>query len=131
MKMDKIVCVDLDGVLAYYEEWRGEDYIGPPNEEGVKLIRLLKDAKIKIIVDTCRMNHRWPDCDYVKQEELIRRWLAICKIPYDELWTSGGKPFANAYIDDRSVNFQKNIGPADEVFKEVLKIIGPEEESKA
>lgn len=121
--MDKTVCLDLDGVLAYYDKWRGNDHIGYPNPEGVKLANLLKVIGVKIIVDTCRLNHQWPDCDYIKVEYDIRVWLEKFKIPYDELWTCGGKPFAHAYVDDRGVHFPSNKGNADDAFHDILEIL--------
>lgn len=114
------VCLDLDGVLAYYDGWISETHIGHPNPEGVKLAKMLRDADMRIIVDTCRLNHCWEGCDYVASEKLIRQWLKDNDIPFDELWTRGGKPFADIYVDDRGVHFPSNVGSAELVFAEIM-----------
>ena len=38
-------------------------------------------------------------------EEWIRKTLNTLEIPWDEIWTSLGKPIADAYIDDRGIGF--------------------------
>lgn len=107
--------MDLDDTLTHFEGWKGYDYIGKPRKEIIDLIRKAKKIKnAYIIVYTCRISD-------VKQRilsgsvKIVKQWLEKFKIPYDDIWTRRGKPFANLYIDDGSKNPNckeclKNIG---------------------
>jgi len=120
------VCLDFDGVLAYYTEWKGEDHIGEPIEEGIKLARKLYDAGCYIIISTCRTNKTMNSKTGVDTKQMIERiivWLAEHMVPYHELAIDLGKPWAHAYVDDRAVHFKPNKGTADEVFLEVLRVV--------
>jgi len=48
---DGWVGVDLDSTLAFYDEWKGNDYIGKPIPEMVKKVKSLLDQgkQVKII----------------------------------------------------------------------------------
>lgn len=109
------IAVDLDDTLTHFEGWKGYDYIGKPRKEIIDLIRKAKKIKnAYIIVYTCRISD-------VKQRilsgsvKIVKQWLEKFKIPYDDIWTRRGKPFANLYIDDGGKNPNckeclKNIG---------------------
>ena len=47
------VCVDLDGVLASYDKWRGLDHIGDPVEGALEFAKAL-DKKADIVIFTSR-----------------------------------------------------------------------------
>lgn len=117
------VCIDFDGVLSFYDEWKGGMHLGEPNPEGVKLAHMFHNVGIKVLVFTCRMNHAWEEeYDYDEVERCINQWLEDHNLSFCELYTGTGKPFAFAYIDDRGVQFKANIGPAIDVFIEAMKL---------
>lgn len=116
-EIQKSACIDVDGVLAYYEHYTGEGY-GPPNDEGLKLVRMLKDAGYRITIQTCRTHPRWGLAAFERNYMNLVAWLTLWKVPYDEIDTVG-KALAHVYIDDRAVHFPMNHGPAEEVFRRV------------
>ena len=118
----KTVCLDFDGVLAYYTEWKGEDVIGEPVLGGFRLAELLHDAGIDLVVHTCRLNGDFPDVDYDTQYRKIREWLDTHGLTYVRLAGIGeGKPFAHCYVDDRGVHFPPNcIHCAEAVYSTVM-----------
>jgi adenylylsulfate kinase len=98
MTDQKYVCIDLDGTIAQYQDWQGETSFGEPVEGVQAVMSRLKAEGWKIIVFTTRSN-----------TELIADYLKRNSITYDTINynpdqpenATGGKPFANAYIDDR------------------------------
>lgn len=120
-EFQKSVCVDLDGVLAYYTHWK-EGKIGPPVEEGIKLCKMLKDAGYYVIIQTCRLHPGWGPKDFKDQYMKLVAWLTLWKVPYDHI-DPFGKAIAHAYVDDRAVLFQRNTGNAKDVFKKVENIV--------
>jgi len=121
----KTVAVDFDGVIAFYDGWRGGYHIGEPNPEGAALLWLFQEAGIRVIIYTCRTNRSKPqEYDYDKVEELIKEWMKKHNLPYDYLCVQmDGKPYADVYVDDKTAYFAPNIGPAKAVFEEVVRII--------
>ena len=94
------VAVDLDGLLAEYDRWRGEDHIGPPREDAQLAMQALKDKGFCLIIFTTR-----GDAPRVAQ------WLMQHKIPYDHINENpfqppdaSGKIIADCYWDDRAVD---------------------------
>jgi len=119
------VCLDFDGVLAYYIEWDGT--IGRVNPEGKKLAQMIRDAGYKIVIQSCRTNPVFKSVE--KNRNGMEKWLIENGIPFDEIEV-GGKAFAHVYVDDRGVNFPLNMGPADSIFKQIQEILVCGEESK-
>ena len=113
----KTVCLDVDGVLAFYEQFDGPQF-GPPNEEGLKLARMLKADGITIIIQTCRTHPLWGPVGFQDIYMKLVEWLALWEVPYDFIDVSG-KAIAHAYVDDRAVYFPRNKGPAEEVLKKI------------
>ena len=122
MNMVKTVCLDFDGVLAQYSVWNG--LIGASIPEGAKLARMLKREGFKVVVQSCRTN-RDLDKQRLNYDSIIL-WLRDHDIPFDELVVSG-KALADVYVDDRGVNFPSNEGPAEMVFREILRVLGSTE----
>lgn len=112
------VCLDFDGVLAYYTTWNNS--LGDPNPEGVKLARMLKEKGYNIVVQTCRTHPRWKT--FQEEYSKVLRWLEFNNVPYDHVEIFG-KAVAHVYIDDRAVHFKSNIGPAEEVFRRVVELM--------
>lgn len=114
-KMDKnIVCIDLDGTLAHYDEWKGESHLGAVIANSSKALKMLKEKNWLIIIFTTRSN-----------KELIKNFLSDNDIPFDYINENpyqpenafAGKPYADVYIDDRAVQFN---GDWESTIKEVL-----------
>ena len=102
-------CIDLDGVLAYYDGWKGDEHIGRPLHTGIWIVRELKKTNFEIIIWTCRLNGCWETTDYSKSYNLIKKWLDDNNVPYDKIaLQKDGKPYADIYIDDRGVNVPTN-----------------------
>lgn len=94
------VCIDLDGVLAEYNGWKGVDNIGDPIPGAVDFVNDLAE-KYRIIIHTTRVNreinnkYTQEELDLFVQEWLTKHgfiWNGICP-----------KPIAVAYVDDRAV----------------------------
>lgn len=101
--MSKTVCVDLDGVLADHGHWKGVDHFEDPFPGAREFLQALKKVA-RVIIFTCRCN---PEVGHNESpsvlQEKVRVWLDTWNLPYDEIWTKRGKPFAHAYVDDRAV----------------------------
>ena len=89
------VCVDLDGVLARYDGFRGAGNIGGPIDGATEFCRRLS-AYADIVIHSARVR----DEDTQAQ---VRAWLEVHRIPHHEVHLGPGKPIAHAYIDDRAV----------------------------
>jgi hypothetical protein len=103
----KSVCVDLDGVLAKYDHWRGVDHIGDPLPGAVEFLRRIKAAGARVVVYTTRTNADPEICERIesaeKLAERVRLWLDAHGFEYDEIYAGQGKALAAAYVDDRAV----------------------------
>jgi len=105
---NKYVAVDLDGVIAEYDGWKGEFHIGPPKDGTKEWLKHLKLLGFDIIIHTCRRN-----------KETIKEYLENNRLPYDHINENPEQPetagddkiFAHYYIDDRNPHF-KGLGPA-------------------
>jgi len=98
----KIACIDLDGTLAYYTGWWGETHFGNVIPGGASALETLRNNNWLLIIFTTRSNN-----------ELVRNFLESNNIPFDYINenpyqpsnASGGKPYADLYIDDRAIQF--------------------------
>jgi len=104
---DKVLAIDLDNTLAEDAEF---PKIGKPRKGAKKAMQRLREAGFKLAIYTCRLNgSRKSEDDYADQKRRIEKWLERWRIPFDELIESSeGKPFAEFYIDDRSIEFKDN-----------------------
>ncbi len=135
---DKTVCVDLDGVLAQYDEWKGVEKFGPVIPGARFFLEALRRVGFKIVIHTTRCS---PDVNPQKEEgnfppepdwlpggrmafwttylvDLVRQWLNDNDLPFDEIWSGRGKPLADIYIDDRAVACRPQDDP--EAFKNAV-----------
>jgi len=112
--MKRTVCVDLDGVLAHYDGWKGIEHIGAPIEGALLFMQQLAHTyRVVVLTTRCKeyLNSSTSpagttDPDRRPADQLaaiVRRWLDEHGFPYDEIYVGQGKPFAIAYIDDRAV----------------------------
>jgi hydroxymethylpyrimidine pyrophosphatase-like HAD family hydrolase len=117
MSKPKTVCIDLDGTIAHYTEWRGETHFGEPIEGVRQALEQIQQNGWKIIIFTTRSN-----------TALIEEYLHEHSIPFDFINFNpdqpanaiGGKIYADAYIDDRAVPFN---GDWQATLKEVLQFV--------
>lgn len=99
----KTVCVDLDGVLARYDGWKGDDHIGDPIPGAVESVTAL--AKFaRVTIHSIRLNPVDPITREPRDNsDRVGSWLRANKFPPVTLWLKEGKPIAAAYVDDRAV----------------------------
>jgi len=97
----KSICIDVDGVLAQYDGWKGVDVIGDPYEGAVGFVNYLYEY-FKVIIHTTRAN---PEVNklFTKEEleQKIALWLDKWGFKYDEIQ---GKPIAVGYVDDKAIH---------------------------
>ena len=106
-KRKPTVCLDLDGVLARYDGWKGPEHIGPPLPGALKFAWSLSEmADIIIFTSRCSQD-AGPDgervIDPARMKIRIIDWLERYKFPYRDVYVGQGKPRAAAFIDDRAV----------------------------
>ena len=95
----RTIAVDLDGVIAEYDGWKGRGVLGAPRADVVEALRVLRDEGWKIVIHTTR------------GEDEVRDYLASHQIPHDEInrntdyRTGGVKPVADVYWDDRALRY--------------------------
>ncbi len=99
------VCLDLDGVLAQYDKWRGIEHIGDPVPGALKFAKdLAKIAEVVIFSSRCAQDIA--EGSRITPGQLrvhIIEWLEKHKFPYSDVYIGQGKPRAAAFIDDRAV----------------------------
>ena len=100
--MKKIVCIDLDGTIAHYVEWKGESHFGSIINGTKEALEALKQNGWLIIIFTTRANKEII-ADFLNSNNLI--FDHINENPFQPKNALGGKPFADVYIDDRAIQF--------------------------
>ena len=102
------VCLDLDGVLARYDGWRGPEHIGTPLPGALEFAWSLAEfADIIIFTSRCSQDgaaENGSRSDPRKMKIKIIDWLERYKFPYRDVYVGQGKPRAAAFIDDRAVH---------------------------
>lgn len=89
-----VICVDLDGVLNTFDEWRGPEFFHPPREGAREFLAALRAEGYRVVVLTVRW-HEW-----------VSAWLAEHGLAQFVDEVTDRKPPAHAYIDDRAVCFR-------------------------
>jgi hypothetical protein len=102
------VCMDLDGVLAQYDGWKGLDKIGSPIEGALKFARSIAEfADIIVFTSRCSTDTRERDSPSGLTPGQLRirviEWLEQHKFPFTDVYVGQGKPAVDAFIDDRAV----------------------------
>lgn len=95
---DKWVGVDLDGTLAHYDGYKGDDHVGAPIEAMVKRVKKMIYDGEDVRIFTARKPH-----------PAIRRW---CKQHLGKVLpiTSTKDPGMIALYDDRAISIKRNEG---------------------
>ncbi len=90
--------VDLDGTLAHYTEYKGDDFVGEPVLTMVERVKGWLDEGYEVKILTARKPH-----------PAIRRW---CKEHIGRILpiTSTKDPGMIALFDDRAVGVERNTG---------------------
>lgn len=124
------VCLDLDGVLARYEGWKGSEHIGTPLPGALDFATSLAEfADIVIFTSRCSQDTAAESSrtiDPAKMRIRIIDWLEKYKIPYVDVYVGQGKPRASAFIDDRAVpcSPQTVKGAFESALKQTREVIG-------
>ena len=98
---DHTVCNNLDII-------EGERY-AKPFPHAKEALTEMKDKGWTIVIHSCN-RVAW-----------VKEWLEHWEIPYDSIWDKQGKPVAEAYVDDRAIQFKGNW---HETRKEVERFLG-------
>lgn len=105
MDTPPVVCVDLDGVLNTFDEWRGADYFHPPRAGAHDFLRDLRKAGFRVVVFTCRWH------------EDAAAWLRSQGMAEYVDEVTDRKPPAHVYVDDRALRFD---GDFEDTYRRVL-----------
>ncbi len=106
MATRQTVCVDLDGVLAFYDGWKGADVFGDPIPGAVEFIAdLNRFAEVVIFTTRCNLSVGGRERGETVQslQARVKGWLDKHGFKYRDVYVGQGKPLAAAYVDDRSV----------------------------
>lgn len=91
----KIICVDLDGVLAQYSGWQGPDHIGDPLPGAREFLDSLNDMGYEIVIFSTRSPAAV--IAWVQKYDLARNYFVGAR---------NEKLPATAYVDDRAICFR-------------------------
>lgn len=98
------ICVDLDGVLNMFDEWRGPEYFHSPREGAREFLASLKAEGFRVVILTVR----W--------REWVLDWLVETGMAEFVDEVTDRKPPAHVYVDDRAVCFR---GSFDETLHSI------------
>lgn len=101
-KETNAVAIDVDGVIASYNRWKGVGVFGDVIKGCKEEIAKLKEAGWTVIINTTR-----------GEIEDVRQFLTANEIQFDHINENPDKPdnctdkkvMANAYVDDRAIPF--------------------------
>ncbi|MBV9217454.1 MAG: hypothetical protein JO053_14900 [Acidobacteria bacterium] len=110
------VCVDLDGVLAEYDGWKGPDHFGKPLPGALTFCKKLAE-----IADIVVFTSRCSDDPGAREEAgglspgqvriKVIDWLEKHKFPFTDVYIGHGKPRVDAFIDDRGIACRPQSDP--------------------
>jgi hypothetical protein len=106
MEEHPTVCVDLDGVLNTFDEWRGPEYFHPPREGAREFLIGLRQAGFRVVILTVRW-HEW-----------VAAWLQRYGLAEFVDEVTDRKPAAHAYVDDRAVCFRGDFNSTMEAIRQ-------------
>ena len=132
----KTVCVDFDGVIAFYDGCKGINHFGEPIEGAREFLQALRSHGYNILIHTARCNVALNGFEvksassdnylskYVALRRLLLDYMKKYDLPFDDVHMGQGKPLADAYIDDRAVPCQpmKFPGAYEVALKDVLEL---------
>lgn len=103
----KIIAVDFDNTLNYYEKWGDGTIIDNPIEGGIEALKMINEFGWRIVIFTCRVNPAINGDDVPRQYSMLRKWLDKYGLSFVEI-AMEGKPTAEIYVDDRGIKFEDN-----------------------
>ena len=103
--------VDLDGTLAHYDKWRGDNHIGDPIPEMVARIKAWTQAGQEVRIFTARVSGIGGD-RAMKYRELIQDWLEAAGLPRLEVTCTKDYQMVELW-DDRAVSVVPNTGKSE------------------
>ena len=96
----KTAVIDLDGTLAHYDGWKGENNIGPPVPFAKDALLEIREWGWRLVVFTTRGN-----------VDRVTEWLRQHDIPFDAVNSTehnppgtSSKPIGEVYFDDRDAH---------------------------
>lgn len=100
------VCVDLDGVLAKYDKWRGIHHFGEPIVGSKEFVDKINEfADVLIYTTRCSNDANRDETVTVEQlKQLVKDWLDKYSFKYKDIYTGQGKPLCSAFVDDRAIH---------------------------
>lgn len=114
---DKSICVDLDGTLLFYTNWKGMNgRLGKPRPGAREFLQNIRKFA-RVIIFTARLAEKNVH-DFDKTFGQIKSYLEHYHLCYDEIYTGLGKPVAEAFVDDKAISVPKN--PIGSDFDEAL-----------
>ncbi len=102
----RIIAVDLDGTLAYYDGWRGVDKIGHVIPEVLNALRMAQAEGAETWLFTARVSD---PADAYTAGMYIKKWLAENNISVNGV-TAVKHKFFSEFWDDRAIQVIKNTG---------------------
>ncbi len=123
----KTICVDLDGVLAKYDGFKGVDNFGDPIPGSQDFVGKLNEY-FEVIIYTARFSSERIETqeDVYRLKNLIVEWLNENSFKFADVFDGVGKPLAYAYIDDHAINCKplKNEAAFSETIDRIETLLG-------
>ena len=101
LRRPPVVAIDLDGVIAEYDLWRGEEHFGKPKPRAREALKKLKELGCTITIWTTRRNTKAVE-KYLKEHDIPFDFINESPLPPGN---GARKIRADVYIDDRAVPF--------------------------
>lgn len=101
----KSIAVDLDGTLAEYHGWKGNDHIGDPIPEMMDRVHKWIAEGHEVSIFTARVSGE----DSRSARFYIRRWLQGHNLDFIPITCIKDKHF-DEFWDDRAIRIERNTG---------------------
>lgn len=102
----RIIAVDLDGTLAYYDGWKGIEHIGPVIPEVANAIERAQAEGAEVHLFTARVSD--PE-DAAEAHQVISKWAEANHFNFASI-TAVKHKFFSEFWDDRAIQVIKNEG---------------------
>ena len=102
----RIIAVDLDGTLAYYDGWKGIEHIGPVIPEVANAMKRAQKEGADVWIFTARVSD---PSDAEQAGKYVHDWLIKNNIKFEGI-TAVKHKFFSEFWDDRAIQVIKNQG---------------------
>ena len=102
----RIIAVDLDGTLAYYDGWKGIEHIGPVIPEVANAMERAQAEGAEVHLFTARVSD--PE-DAAEAHQVISKWAEANHFNFASI-TAVKHKFFSEFWDDRAIQVIKNEG---------------------